>query len=146
MKHLLLALLFSGFCMAQDVDYNAELARKLGADDYGMRKYVLVMLKTGDAKPSDEERKKLMEGHLANINKLAEAGTLSVAGPFLKNDQDLRGLFLFAVDTIDEAKALTETDPAVKAGMLKAEYVQWYASAALRETNRIHNTITKIKF
>ncbi len=31
--------------------YDADLAKKLGADDNGMKKYVLVILKTGSYEP-----------------------------------------------------------------------------------------------
>jgi hypothetical protein len=34
--------------------YNAELAHQLGADDYGMKKYVMAFLKRGPTKLSGE--------------------------------------------------------------------------------------------
>ena len=57
----------------------------------------------------------LQKAHLANINRLAEMKKLVVAGPFGDNGQ-LRGIFVFKVASIDGARALTETDPAVQAG------------------------------
>lgn len=71
-----------------------------------------------------EETKRLQEGHMANINRLAEAGKLVLAGPFI-NGGERRGVFIFKVDTLEEARALTETDPAVKAGRLKIELHRW---------------------
>lgn len=71
-----------------------------------------------------EETKRLQEGHMANINRLAEAGKLVLAGPFFDGG-DRRGVFIFKVDTVEEAQALTETDPAVKAGRLKIELHRW---------------------
>ena len=71
-----------------------------------------------------EETKKLQEGHMANINRLAEAGKLVLAGPFIDGG-DRRGVFIFKVDTLEEAQALTDTDPAVKAGRLKIELHRW---------------------
>ena len=71
-----------------------------------------------------EETKKLQEGHMANINRLSEAGKLVLAGPFIDGGVR-RGVFIFKVDTLEEAQALTETDPAVKAGRLKIELHRW---------------------
>jgi uncharacterized protein len=71
-----------------------------------------------------EETKRLQEGHMANINRLSEAGKLVLAGPFIDGGER-RGVFIFKVDTLEEARALTETDPAVKAGRLKIELHRW---------------------
>jgi len=73
---------------------------------------------------------------------MAARGKLIVAGPFL-DDQAMRGIFIFNVETVDEARLLAETDPAVKAGTLVLELHPWYGSAALVETSRIHKTIEK---
>lgn len=145
MKWILTMLLMAGMVSAQENNYDEKLAKSLGADEYGMRQYVLVILKTGDAILPDAEKKEAMAGHMANIGKMAEDGTLAVAGPFFKNDLNYRGLYLFSVKTVEEAKALTETDPAVKAGIFKAEYLPWYGSAALPETNKLHSKIAKTK-
>src|SRR5215213_408987 len=75
-------------------------------------------------KEETEETKKIQEGHLANINRLAEAGKLVLAGPF-ENGGERRGVFIFKVDSLEEAQALTDTDPAVIAGRLKIELHQW---------------------
>lgn len=71
-----------------------------------------------------EETKKIQEGHLANINRLAEAGKLVLAGPF-KDGGERRGVFIFKVGSMEEAQALTDTDPAVIAGRLKIELHRW---------------------
>lgn len=124
--------------------YKAKLAKKVGADKYGMRSYVLVLLKTGPTKIEDkDEVSKLFKGHFDNMNRLAKEGKLAVAGPFGK-DPAYRGLFILAVDNIEAAKALTETDPAVKSGMLAADYHLWYGSAALMEVNSIHDKVQKV--
>jgi uncharacterized protein YciI len=66
----------------------------------------------------------LQKAHLANINRLAEMKKLVVAGPF-GDDTPLRGIFVFKVASIDEARALTETDPAVQAGRLVMDVHPW---------------------
>ena len=65
-----------------------------------------------------------------------------MAGPFLDNG-DLRGIYIFDVKTIEEAKELTETDPAIQAGSLVLELKPWYGSAGLMQVNEIHKKIQK---
>jgi uncharacterized protein YciI len=66
----------------------------------------------------------LQEAHLANINRLAALKKLVVAGPF-GDDGNLRGVFVFRVTTLEEARSLAETDPAVQAGRLAIEMHPW---------------------
>ena len=68
-----------------------------------------------------------------------------MAGPFGKNDSGFRGLFIINVPTIAEANKLLETDPAIKANLLKAELYPWYGSAALPEYLEAHDKIWKAK-
>ncbi|MBK9153049.1 MAG: hypothetical protein IPM25_02315 [Chloracidobacterium sp.] len=130
---------------AQDPKFDAELAKKLGANDMGMRNYVLAILKTGpnDATVKGDERTKAFRGHFENMTRLAEEGKLAVAGPFGQNDKTFRGLFILAVPTVDEAKKLAETDPAVKAGIFIVDYIPWFGSASLMATPEIHKKIAK---
>lgn len=115
--------------------YDAALAQKVGADDMGMRKYVLVILKTS-AKPLPQgpERDAMFRGHFANMKKLSDDGKLAFAGPFgdrNAGEGSWRGMFVFAVPTIDEARALTATDPVLQQGEMVAEYHELYGSASL---------------
>ena len=125
--------------------YDAALAKKLGADEYGMKNYVLVILKTGpkDAEFKGKERDDIFAGHMANIGRLAEAGKLVVAGPFMKNDKGYRGLYIFNAKTIEEAQQIVDTDPAVKSGILIPDMTLWYGSASLMATPEIHKKIAK---
>jgi uncharacterized protein YciI len=135
-----------GFSQETEVKYDEALAKSLHADEYGMKKYVFCLLKSGsNTTASKEETKKLFEGHMANIGKLAKEGKLVVAGPFMKNDRNYRGIYIFNVETIDEAKALVATDPAIKANLLEAELTPWYSSAALQEIAKMHDKIAKTK-
>ena len=151
MKNSILKLAFLlittiGFSQETEVKYDENLAKSLKADEYGMKKYVFCLLKSGtNTTASKEESKKLFEGHMANIGKLAQEGKLVVAGPFMKNDRNYRGIYIFNVETIEEAKTLVATDPAIKANLLEAELTPWYATAALQETLKIHEKITKKK-
>ena len=125
--------------------YDAELAKRLGGDERGMKTYVLVILKTGpkDGDFKGKERDDIFAGHMSNIGKLADEKKLSVAGPFHKNDKGYRGLYIFNVTTLEEAKTIVETDPAVKAGILIPDMTLWYGSASLMATPDIHKTIAK---
>ena len=128
--------------------YDAELARKVGADENGMRRYVLAILKTGpkDAEVQGDARKALFKGHFDNMNRLAKDGKLAVAGPFSDPEKKFRGLFILAVPTVEEARALAETDPTVKAGVLIVEYVPWFGSASLMLSNEFHEKVAKKTF
>ncbi|MEO8237195.1 MAG: YciI family protein [Flavobacterium sp.] len=135
-----------GFSQETESKYDEKLAKSLNADEHGMKKYVFCLLKSGtNTTASKEETNKLFEGHMANINKLAKEGKLVVAGPFMKNDRNYRGIYVFNVETIEEAKALVATDPAIQANLLEAELTPWYATAALQETLKIHEKISKKK-
>jgi uncharacterized protein YciI len=125
--------------------YDAELAKKLGGNDNGMKVYVLCILKTGpnDSAIKGKERDDIFAGHMANIGRMAEAGKLAVAGPFQTNDKQYRGLYIFNVSTIEEAQKIVETDPAVKAGVFIPDLTVWYGSASLMATPEIHKRITK---
>jgi len=124
--------------------YDSLLAQELGADDYGMKVYVMAFLYRGDATGLDSlQRAELQRAHLDNITRMAEAGDLVLAGPFM-DGQDLRGIYVFDVRTVAEAEALTNTDPAIKAGTLRMELRPWYGSAALMKVNELHEQVAKI--
>jgi uncharacterized protein YciI len=131
---------------AQTEGYDSELAKRLGADDFGMKKYVMAFLYSGDrvTEYSEEERVEIQKGHMANISKLAESGKLVLAGPFFGNES-MRGIFIFDVESKEEAEELANTDPAVKAGVLKMELKEWYGSAAVMMIPEIHAKLEKPK-
>jgi uncharacterized protein YciI len=114
--------------------YDSALAKKLGADEYGMKPYFFVILKTG---PNKTKEKKYIDscfaGHFANMGKMEAAGQLIVAGPFGKNNQQMRGLFILNAASLAEAERLVQGDPAVNGRLLRAEVYPWYGSAALPE-------------
>lgn len=115
--------------------YDEDLAKRLGADDYGMKAYWLVMLKTGPNTTADKAFiSESFRGHMENIGKMVSDGKLVVAGPMGKNDKTYRGIFILNdPGTEEEVKQRLLLDPAIKAGLLEAELYKWYGSAALPE-------------
>lgn len=150
MKFVLL-LLYGSFCFSafgQTVNpkYDKLLADSLGGDDYGMKAYMFVILKTGPNKIEDKTVvDSLFKGHMENIGRLAASGKLVVAGPLGKNDKTYRGIFILNVKTVEEANALLETDPTIQAKVLEAEVFKWYGSAALPTYLPNHEKIEKQK-
>jgi len=108
--------LAAGTLLAQESPrFDAKLAQATGADDNGMRSYVLVILKTGTRVADGPERDAMFKGHFANMSRLAADGKLVQAGP-LDGVDGWRGLFVFATPDIEEAKKLVGTDPVVVKG------------------------------
>jgi len=127
--------------------YDSVMAKNLGADDYGMKYYVLAILTPGTNQlEKGAVRDSIFRGHRKNIGKLAESGKLVIAGPFGDNDKLYQGIFILNAKTIAEAKELLQTDPAISAKILNAELYQWYGSAALGEYLKIQKSITRKSF
>lgn len=151
MKHLLaLAILcclgFAASAQTPNPAYNKALADSLGADAYGMKQYVLAILKTGSNTTTDKEKlNAYFRGHMENIGRLAKEGKLVVAGPLGKNDKNYRGIFILDAKTVEEAQKMVETDPAVKAKVFEVELYPWYGSAALPVYLETHSQIEKEK-
>ena len=123
--------------------YDSVKAAAYGADKYGMKKYVVAFLKRGPNKSVDSIKKsELQRAHMQNIDRLASEGKLVLAGPFF-GDSDLRGIYIFNVDNLEEAEALTKSDPSIQAGVLSMELKEWYGSAALMAINDLHYSVSK---
>jgi uncharacterized protein YciI len=141
----LLSISITGRAQNENPLYDADLAKELGADDYGMKNYIFVILKTGDAEIDDPAAKKEMfKGHFANISKLAEEGKLVVAGPYGENDREYRGLFILDVNSKEEAMELLNNDPTIANGIFEVELTPWYGSAALPTYLDNHKKIEKL--
>lgn len=113
--------------------FGLVLALAAWAQEYEMTTYHLVLLQRGPAwsKEVTPETRKIQEGHMANIRKMAATGKLVVAGP-IAADHNLRGIFIFASSSIEEVKEWCAQDPAVKAGRLTMEVYPWYAAKGLK--------------
>ena len=79
------------------------------------------------------------------MSRLQAEGKLALAGPFDGVD-GWRGLFVFAVSDIDEARRLAATDPVIAKGEMVAEYHVYYGSAALMLVKDGHERVAKKRF
>ncbi|MBL7828690.1 MAG: hypothetical protein JNJ57_18795 [Saprospiraceae bacterium] len=117
--------------MDPNAKYDSTMAAKFGADEYGMKPYVLAFLKRGPNRSQDSlTAANLQKAHLDNIVRMANEGKLVLAGPFMDTGE-VRGIYIFNVATIEEAKKLTESDPAIQAGRLSMELHPWYGTAVM---------------
>ncbi len=85
--------------------------------------YSIVFLnKKHDAEKIDKATNdKLMEGHMANINRLAKEGKLLAAGPF----EGGGGLFIFNTTSQEEPESWVSSDPAVQANRWNIEILPY---------------------
>lgn len=99
-------------------------------------RHTLVYLKSGEraGQLGQDATAEMFRGHMQNIQTLAAERKLLVAGPFgqPKSDASLRGLFVFATADTNEARAMSEGDPGVKAGEFRAEIHSFATDTALR--------------
>ena len=116
---------------ACDVNH-VEHAEEASDVSYEMTTYYVGFLYRGENWSPEQtpESEQIQRDHLANIERLAEAGQLLLAGPFV-DDTDLRGMFVFKVDSMEEARALCDSDPAVQAGRLRVELRPWYSAEGI---------------
>lgn len=101
---------------------------KPGKDSLTLKQYYFVMLTKGPRRDEITDTaviNKLQAGHMGNMKRLADEGKLLVAGPF-GDDGNWRGIFIFDVDTKEEAEQLLATDPMIKAGRLGYELHPWW--------------------
>ncbi len=87
--------------------------------------YTLVLIQTGpqSGKLSQEENERAFAGHFANMERMAEARQLVVAGPYgeERHDPNLRGIFVLDTAERAEAETLAGTDPTTRAGVFQLE-------------------------
>ncbi len=97
-------------------------------DKEEMKTYYLVFLKSGPNRGQDSvTAAEIQKGHMAHLTKMYNEGKMDLAGPIMKKEQDIRGICVYNVASLEEAKALAESDPAVKSGRLIVEILPWYS-------------------
>jgi uncharacterized protein YciI len=89
--------------------------------------YTFVLLRRGPRAHefSDEELEEIQAGHLAFLDEMRAQGHLLLAGPFRdQEDETKRGLCVYRTG-VEETRRLTEQDPAIRAGRMRAEAMTW---------------------
>ncbi|MEZ4898800.1 MAG: YciI family protein [Saprospiraceae bacterium] len=123
--------------------FDSTLSNALRPDPYGMKQYILAYLKAGPNRSQDSiTAAELQQAHLANIMRMAEEEKLVLAGPFL-DDGDVRGIYVFNTSSMEDARAWTNSDPAVQAGRLIMELHPFYCTAVLPLINPLSKRVTR---
>jgi len=144
-----LILLFAPSCVfvvgkSKDSDAKANLwffeeteEKPARAEMAPMRGYWMGIIKRGPnyaIERSEVEAAAMQKAHLDRIGEIAAEGKMILAGPFGPQegvDDPLIGLFLYTVPTREEAEALAASDPAVAAGRLRVEVVEWWGVSGI---------------
>ena len=124
---LIFILLFNAHSVAQLKATDTTRSIKM-ANGETLKRYYFVMLVKGakrDAIKDTTQINNIQAGHMANMEKLAAAGKLMVAGPF-GDDGNWRGIFIFDCATQQEVERLLSTDPAIRSGRLDYEIHPWW--------------------
>ena len=102
---------------------------KEGDTTFVMKEYFLCHLYRGNQAHefNEEELEAIQSGHLNHINTLANEGKIAIAGP-MGDDDELRGIIIFHTESLEEAIALQEKDPAIIAGRLRMEIRPWWGA------------------
>ena len=106
---------------SEDIFKKADMPLNMGMVYFGLLKKGPNRKEGDDKTPEIQE---LQKAHIANIVRLAETKKLVMAGPF-GDDGELKGIFVFRVDSLKEAQDLSATDPMIKIDRLKIELHPW---------------------
>jgi len=102
--------------------------------EFDTYQFVLLKRPSSVASIPDDEVEEIQSLHLAHLARLTKTGQLAVAGPFGdQEDESLRGLAIYRVGSLEEARRLAEADPAVQAGRLEVEIMTWYTLSGALE-------------
>ena len=111
-----LILIFASASMAQPKEENKLI------------QFHMAILKKGPQWDATKEadRMTILKQHLANVIELLNSGKAVIAGP-LGSETDLAGIFVLRAATAEEAQAMVDADPAVKAGLMVGEMHPWWS-------------------
>lgn len=95
----------------------------LASTAFAQEKFMFVFLhpRTDNPDLAQEEVDRIMEGHMANINRLANEGKLIAAGPF----EGGGGIFIFNSDSQEQVAEWLNTDPGVQAKRWNLEILRY---------------------
>lgn len=92
---ILLALMLStGVFSQENGSYDAEMAKKVKADEYGMKQYYMVYLKAGQKRDQDSaSAADIQRRHLDNITRLGERRKTDRSGSFSGQRRSTRDFY-----------------------------------------------------
>jgi hypothetical protein len=94
------------------------------------RTYIVGLLRKGpNWGPTDENGRTHLSGEL--LRNWKDQGAILVGGWFM-DFGDHRGLYIFTVDSVEEAQALVQSDEGIQSGKLMFEFHPWLAPAGLK--------------
>jgi uncharacterized protein YciI len=91
--------------------------------------FELVLLRRGpNVTPYDDATlQRIQAEHMAYHASLRASGDVVTNGPVVDQpDESLRGLTFYRTGSLERARELAEADPAVKAGRLAVDVMQWW--------------------
>jgi len=94
-----------------------------------LQRFQLVLLRRPDGAPEydDKTLARIQREHVGFYASMREAGHVVTNGPVLDQpDARLRGIAIFTAGSVDRARELANTDPAVQAGRLEVEAMTWW--------------------
>lgn len=94
--------------------------------------FELVLLRRPASAPTydDATLERIQNEHVAYHAELRAAGLVVTNGPVQdQTDESLRGLTFYRTGSLDQARQLAESDPAVRAGRLEVDVMRWYCPA-----------------
>jgi uncharacterized protein YciI len=84
--------------------------------------FVFLNSRIDKAEMPEDQVKKIQDGHMANIERLAKEGKLISAGPF----EGGGGIFIFKSNSIEQVKEWLQTDPGVQANRWRIEVLPYF--------------------
>jgi uncharacterized protein YciI len=102
--------------------------------------WVWILTGPRDAEVAGAARAAAFAGHFANMERMADAGELLLAGPFgePRARPDQRGVFVLATADLAEAQAVAATDPTAQAGIFRFELESFRSSDRLAQLGPMH--------
>ena len=94
-----------------------------------LQEFQLILLRRPDGAPEYDEptSARIQREHIGFYASLRQAGHVVTNGPVLdQTDERLRGIAIFAAGSVERARELADTDPAVRAGRLEVEAMTWW--------------------
>jgi uncharacterized protein YciI len=89
--------------------------------------YLCLLVTPANPSKPPADMAQLQLDHLANLRRIMEGGKGVIAGP-VDGGGRLRGILVLRVNSVEEARAMVDTDPAVKTGQLAVEIHPWFAA------------------